>query len=138
MVILIDTNIIIDYLIGREDFVSAEKIIDDYCTEGKVQGYIVANSVPDIFYILRKDFSSEERRKILLDVLDIIDVVAVDKNKIIQSLKEYNFTDFEDCIQTKCAEEIYADYIITRNPKDFSQSKTPIISPSDFVKLIEK
>ncbi len=138
MVILIDTNIVIDYLAGRASFVSAEKIIDNYCTEGKVQGFIAANAVPDIFYILRKDFSQTERRRILLDLLDILDVVSVDKHKLIESLNEEKFTDFEDCIQSKCADEIFADYIVTRNAKDFSESKTSVVSPDDFVKLMEQ
>lgn len=80
----------------------------------------------------------EERRRILLDLLDILDVVSVDKHKIIESLNEEKFTDFEDCIQSKCAGEVFADYIITRNSKDFSESKTPVVSPDDFVKLMEQ
>lgn len=137
MVVLIDTNIIIDYLIKRADFKDSETIIDNYCTEGKVSGVIAAHSVPDIFYILRKDFSNEERRRVLLNILTILDVSSIDKSKLVEALSETNFIDFEDCLQSKCAEEIYADYIITRNPKDFEKSMVPVISPGDFVNLME-
>ena len=138
MVALIDTNILIDYLLSREDCKSAEKIIDDFCTEGKVIGFIAGHSIPDIFYILRKDFSNEERRRILLDLLDILNVCTIDKTKLISALQQESFTDFEDCLQSKCAEDIAADYIITRNPRDFSESSVKVISPNEFVKLVEE
>ena len=137
MVVLIDTNILIDYLLSREDSKSAERIIDDFCTEGKVTGFIAAHSIPDIFYILRKDFSDEERRRILLDLLDILNVSAIDKTKLTAALQQDSFTDFEDCLQSKCAEDVAADYIITRNPKDFEKSAVKVISPAEFVKLVD-
>lgn len=137
MVALIDTNILIDYLISRDDYLSAETIIDDFCTEGKISGFIAAHSITNIFYILRKNFTNEERRQILLDLLEILNVCAIDKTKLIDALHQESFTDFEDCRQSKCAEDIAADYIITRNPKDFTESTVPVISPEDFVKLVD-
>ena len=136
MVVLIDTNILIDYLLSRENSKSAEKIIDDFCTEGKITGFIAAHSIPDIFYILRKDFSNEERRRILLDLLEILNVSEINKTKLVSALQQESFTDFKDCLQSKCAEDIAADYIITRNPKDFVESAVKVISPDDFVKLV--
>ncbi len=38
------------------------------------------------------------------------------------------FLDFEDAIQYYCAKSIYADYIITRNTKDFTHSKITVIT----------
>jgi len=45
-----------------------------------------------------------------------------------------NFPDFEDCLQDECAAQNHADYIITRNTDDFSNSNIPAITPSDFLK----
>lgn len=137
MVILIDTNILIDYLAQRADFLPASRIIDYYCAEDIVKGFVAAHSITDIFYILRKDFSQNERRQILLSLLDILDVANLDKEKLLKSLYEKDFLDFEDCLQSKCAEEIHADYIITRNPKDFQKSTVPVLSADGFVKHLE-
>ena len=44
-----------------------------------------------------------------------------------------DFPDFEDCLQDECAAQSHADYIITRNTDDFSNSNVPAITPSDFL-----
>jgi len=42
------------------------------------------------------------------------------------------FMDFEDCLQYLCAKSVNADFIVTRNPKDFVNSTIPAILPDDF------
>lgn len=44
----------------------------------------------------------------------------------------------KDCLQDECAKGIGADYIITRNIKDFEQSKVPAITPEQFLEIMEK
>jgi hypothetical protein len=43
------------------------------------------------------------------------------------------FRDLEDYLQDRCAKNIAADYIITRNVEDFDKSEVPAISPEDFL-----
>lgn len=135
MRVLIDTNILLDFLLGREPYFSnADKIIR-LCADKKLQGYMAAHSIPNIFYILRKDMSQEERREVLLNLCDILNVEGIDSVKIVASLRNSEFSDLEDCLQSCCAERIRADYIVTRNIKDFSLSKVSAIMPEDFLKI---
>ena len=68
MKILIDTNVLLDYILLREPFAqSAQKIID-YCRQELLEGSIAAQSVADMFYILRKNIAIDERRRILKTV----------------------------------------------------------------------
>lgn len=72
MRIFIDTNIILDYLIGREPYFDfADQIIAD-CANKKIEGFIAAHSIPNIFYILRKDMTENERRNILLHLCRMV------------------------------------------------------------------
>lgn len=43
--------------------------------------------------------------------------------------------DLKDCLQSNCAKSVKADYIITRNIKDFVHSEVPAILPEDFLGL---
>jgi hypothetical protein len=47
------------------------------------------------------------------------------------------FDDIEDCLQAECAVLVNADYIVTRNIKDYTHSAVPVILPEDFLKLQE-
>ena len=77
-----------------------------------------------------------ERRIILKELCEIIEVISIEKSKIIASLENHDFSDIEDCLQSKCAEEFSADYIITRNIKDFQYSTIPAVLPDDFLNMI--
>ena len=65
MKILIDTNVILDVLCNRADFVEDAKKIFKLCEVNKVDGYISALSVPNIVYIMRKELDSEKTADIL-------------------------------------------------------------------------
>ncbi len=63
--ILIDTNVLLDYILTREPFYEDAKRIISICVDGKVKGCIAAHSISNMFFILRKDFNSDERREVL-------------------------------------------------------------------------
>ena len=133
--ILIDTNVLLDYLLTREPFYEdAEKIIIS-CVEGKAKGCIAAHSISNMFFILRKDYSIEERRMILFNLCSIFDVEGIDKAKLLIGLQNENFSDFEDCLQMECAKAYGAEYIVTRNVADYKSSEVKAILPKDYLEL---
>ena len=101
--ILIDTNVLIDYLLEREPFFEDAKDVILSCADGKVKGCIAAHSIPNMFFILRKDYSAKERREVLSNLCSIFDVEGIDKAKLLAGLTNEDFSDFEDCLQMECA-----------------------------------
>lgn len=133
MVILIDTNVALDFLTMRQPFyVDARKIIS-LCASEKVQGVIAFHSLPNIFYILRKSHSDTDRRKMLRKLCMVLRVVGASHERVCSAIERDDFPDFEDCLQDECAAQNHADYIITRNTDDFSNSNIPAVTPSDFL-----
>lgn len=135
--ILIDTNVILDYLLKREPYEEAARTIIKFCHQKMIEGCIAAHSITNIFYILRKDFSINERREILLDICKIFSVESIDGKKLQHALINEKFLDFEDCLQMECAQNFHADYIVTRNLADFKNSNTPCVNPDEICKIIK-
>ncbi len=133
MRILIDTNILADLLLGRDPYYDIAYNILAMCADKKVYGYIAAHSIPNLFYILRKSMTKIERREALKNICLIVKVEGIDSFKILSALDNEEFSDFEDCLQEECAVAISADYIVTRNTKDFASSRVPAILPNDFL-----
>lgn len=133
--ILIDTNILLDYLLTREPFYEMAREVVCACTEGKTKGCIAAHSVSNMFFILRKDYNAEERREMLIQLCTIFDVEGIDKNKLTAGLQNADFTDFEDCLQMECAKAYGAEFIVTRNIVDYKLSEIKAILPQDFLAL---
>ena len=136
MRVLLDTNVIIDFMARRPFFVQNADAILDLCSEKRIDGCIAAHSVTNAFYILRKEITDEERRNVLSYLCRLLTVVGIDKEKLISALENDDFSDVEDCLQSECAKAFSADYIVTRNVMDFQNSIVPAILPDDFLKTV--
>lgn len=100
----------------------------------RINGYVTANSVTDIYYVLNRYIKNKNKvfsvMKTLLKLVEIIDVTASDIRKALKP----DVKDFEDEVLVVCAEKSKVDYIITRNLKDFTKSSVKAISPENFLK----
>lgn len=136
MKILIDTNIILDLIQSREPFSeNASKIINS-CVKKENEGYISAHSLSDIFFILRKDKTVEERKALILNLCSFFIVIPEDKNFYTAVCQNNDWNDLEDGLQMKCADFENLDYIVTRDAgKGFNNSPVKVISAEDFLNI---
>lgn len=130
MVLLIDTNIVLDYLLKREPFYEDAKCVIELCTQSDVSGSIALPTVTNLWYILRK-VPEQTRRAALKSICELLQVVGTTHEEVINAIDHSAFKDFEDCIQTKCAKTAGADYIITRNKPDFEHSEITVLTPKE-------
>lgn len=135
MIVLIDTNVIIDFLVAREPFYDSALRVMEKCASGEADGYMAFHSLPNLWYILRK-VPAETRRLWLEKVCMVLKVACASQEAVMAAIKMDNFIDFEDCLQDRCAEEVSANYIITRNTSDFEASVVSAIEPDEWLKKI--
>ena len=128
MVVLIDTNVIIDFLVAREPFYDSALHVMEKCASGEAEGYMAFHSLPNLWYILRKVPAEK--------VCKILKVASASQKAVMKAIKMDNFKDFEDCLQDRCAEEVSANYIITRNTADFEASVVSAIEPDEWLKKL--
>ena len=135
MVVLIDTNVVLDFLTMRQPYYEDAKAVIRICAGDKVTGYLAFHSVPSIFYILRKSHSEADRRAMLKKLCCVLHVIAASHEKVCEAIEETDFADLEDCLQEKCAREATVDYIVTRNLEDFKNSHIKAILPRKFIEM---
>lgn len=136
MAVLIDSNILLDIFLNRMEFLENSRKVFDLCKNKIVSGKFAAHTITNLFYILRKNYTDEQRRNLLLSLFEIFDVISIDKNRLVAALENSNFKDFEDYLQDECAYAINADYIITRNTKGFEGSMVKAITPEEFLEKV--
>ena len=108
-----DTNVIIDILLEREPFVEDSYKILKLCEEHKINGFVSASSVTDIFYLVRKyTHSTEQAYKAVGKLLEIVKVCSVANNDVLIAFQK-KAKDFEDCLVVTYAKSIHCDYIAT-------------------------
>lgn len=136
MVILIDTNVALDFLTMRQPYYNDARNVIMICAKEKVKGYIAFHSLPNFFYILRKNYSEADRRAMLKKLCTVLEVTGASHDKVCEAIEQVGFSDFEDCLQDECAREISADYIITRNLDDFRTSQVKAVTPQKLLEII--
>jgi hypothetical protein len=69
---------------------------------------------------------------------EMTEIIGTTKNEILQALKN-DFSDYEDSIQYSSALTIQKlDAIITRNIKDYKNSKIAVMTPHSFIQMMGK
>ena len=135
--VFLDTNIILDYLYFRGKEALAAEYILDACIHGDIECWIAAHSLCNIFYIIRKDFSDEERTSIILNLCAICRTQPVSGKTIEDAISAGFSPDLEDALQMECATECGADYLLTRDEKGFTGSPVTVILPHELIHELE-
>ena len=134
MVVLIDTNVILDVLLKRLPYYEKSLLVWELSLKHQIKGVLAAHGITNLWYILRKDYSGAERRELLSSILEVFEISPLTKDKLVSAINRSDFKDFEDCLQDECAIHAKADCIVTRNVKDFVNAKIPVFTPEEFVK----
>jgi predicted nucleic acid-binding protein len=132
MKILLDTNIILDLLLQRKPFCDDAKVIFEMCESNKISGYLCATTITTIYYLISKNQDKLKSDEIIENLLQLFNIADVNKNILLQSLKN-NGKDFEDSVIYTSAEYFDIDVIITRDKKGFKQSNVKAIEPKEFL-----
>ena len=138
MEVLIDTNIIMDYITKRSSQPNLEASVRtiESCAISDVHGLVAFHSISNLWYSLRA-IPQEIRRQWLIHICELLTVVGTNHEHVVRALENNTFSDFEDCLQDECASYANADYIITWNTKDFLHSIIPAITPYTFLDIIK-
>ncbi len=132
--LLVDTNIVLDLLAKREKFFSEAQVLFTLSDKKQVKLYVSSLTFANTYYILSQKMKLSNARKTLRQFKILVEVLPMD-DKIIDLSLESDFKDFEDAIQYHTAIENELDIIITRNLKDFKNSKIPVITAKDYIEI---
>ncbi|AVR44720.1 PIN domain nuclease [Christiangramia fulva] len=131
--ILIDTNIVIDLLSGRKDFYDDAANLFSQADKKQLQLTISSLTFANTNYILTKLKSPKEAREILRKFKVLVEVLSLDDKITELALSDESFSDFEDGLQYYSAIENGVDIIITRNKKDFKNSRLPVLTAREYL-----
>lgn len=137
MKILIDTNIILDYLLEQEPFLQDAEMLFQGIDSGQLIGYVTATTLTDIFYIARRQTQSIELARQAISTTLAIMVICSVNRAILEAAFASGLADFEDAVQIYCAVYQGLDAIVTRDMKGFSNSAIPVLSVRQLLEQLE-
>ncbi len=122
--VFIDINVLLDFFLKRDGFVGAEGIFQ-LASQDLIDAYTSSSVLQTVSFYLQKDRSTAIAKKLLLELLTIVNVIEADRQSILQALTS-DFKDIEDAIHYFCALNRKMDYVITSD-LGFQKSALPIL-----------
>jgi predicted nucleic acid-binding protein len=135
--IFVDTNIVIDLLSRREPFYEEAAFLFSLADNKKIELALSSLTIANTSYVLYRQMDASNARSILRKLRLIVQVLPLDDKIVGLALNDETFSDFEDGLQYFTAIENRQDLIITRNLKDFKNSKIPTMTAGQFVETLK-
>ena len=133
--VLFDLNIILDVLQEREGFYDFSARLLAYAENDIIQGWLAAHSVTTLFYLIAKHKSPEHARVTLTSLLQFLKIAPVDQDTIEQALS-LPYRDSEDAVQMMAAVRIRADYLLTRDIRDYQPAPMAVVQPVELLAIL--
>jgi predicted nucleic acid-binding protein len=134
--VLFDTNIVLDVLLNRSQFVENSAALVSLAEQEVIEGYLCATTITTIDYLVSKSVNKEQAKISIQKLLSIFCIAEVNKNVLLLST-ESKFTDFEDAVQHYSGKLVQVAAIVTRNINDYKHSEYPAYTPSELLGIIK-
>ena len=132
MKILLDTNVVLDLLLARQPFVSLAREIFVLVENDEIEGYLCANSVTTLHYLIGREKNKEEADKVISELLSLFEVAMVDK-KVLLDAAANNGIDYEDSVIYTSAFRSNIGIVVTRDKRGFKNAKISTLTPQEFL-----
>ncbi|SHG50855.1 PIN domain-containing protein [Flavobacterium micromati] len=130
--IFVDTNVIIDLLAKREPFYKEAQNLFTLSDKQQVQLFISSLTFANAYYSIVRHHKEVDAKKYLSKFKVLVTILSL-TDKAIELALASDFKDFEDGLQYFVAMDNAADVIITRNKKDYANSKIPVMTAGEYM-----
>ncbi len=132
MNVLVDCDVLLDVMLGREPWADASMQFLEYCEFSRTPTYAAWHTFSNVYYYATKQEGAVSARSYIRDLLRFIQVAPVGTGDMIFAL-EQPVLDLEDAMQVAAAVACRASCIVTRNVRHFRKSPIPAITPAKFL-----
>ena len=133
MKVLLDTNVILDVWLAREPFWRDSASLIGKVEKKELEGVIAPHTITTLHYLGKKVLGEDRTRQLLNLLLDICKV-GNSSEKTFRSASKSEISDFEDAVIEAVSVASRADFIATRNIKDFKKSQIKALEPVEIIR----
>lgn len=135
MRLLIDTNIILDVALERLPWASEAALLLDAIERGRADGYVASHAITTLYYIIARARDRRTAMTAVSDLLRFLSIVPLEAADFHHALV-LGLPDFEDAVQAVASLKIGAEYLVTRNGKDYQEAPVTLRSAGEVFALL--
>ena len=129
MIILLDTDVLIDVALDRVPHSEPAAILLDWCEQHPGNAYVAWHSIANFYYLIRPNRGHGDTKSYLLDLVKFVEVAQTGTADLAVAA-HLAMKDFEDAMQVAAALACNADAVATRNVRDYSKAPVRAMTPS--------
>ena len=137
MRVLLDTNVVLDFVLARQPFFAEADEIFVCLQNNEFEAFVSPITPINVFYTTRKERDKPTAFSAIEELLKVVEIARSDK-RIFQNALLLDFSDYEDAVQAAGAAAENLDAIVTRNTKDYKNASIKIYSPTDFLQVLQR
>ncbi len=131
MRLLIDINVLLDVAVQRPGAAASARLLAQCGRQH--EGWLAWHSIASLAYLVERQTSTLSGRELIRGILGWADVAKTGRSDALAAL-ELPMRDFGDALQVAAAMACGAQFILTRNERDFTASPVPALNPDAFLR----
>ena len=132
MIILLDTDVLIDVALDRTPHSEPAAILLDWCEQHPGNAYVAWHSIANAYYLIRPNRGHGDAKSYILDLIKFVEVAQTGTTDLAFAAR-LAVKDFEDALQVAAALACNADVVATRNIRDYSKAPVRAMTPSQLI-----
>ena len=136
MIVLFDTNVVLDVLLKRDPHAPAAARLFAAVERGGLGGMIAASTVPTIYYLAGKAVGARQAQAEVQRLLKLFEVAPVNR-VVLEDALRLRFPDYEDAVVHEAARHASADGVVTRNTADFKRATLRTYAPDELARILQ-
>jgi predicted nucleic acid-binding protein len=133
--LLFDTNVLLDAVLVREPWADDAMAVLEAVEAGRAVGYVAPHGISTFYYFVAKHRAAPLALDAVREVVELCDTAPLGREDL-RAAATLGVRDYEDAMHAVAARNVHADYVVTRDLKDFAASPVPAISPADVLRLL--
>ena len=133
--VLVDCDVVLDLLLGREPYLPATIDLFMLFQEGRIEGCVSSLAFSNLFYVLRKAIPPPDAIMALRKLRVIVRVLPVN-DQVVDLALSSAFIDLEDALHYYTAVTQGVDAIVTRNNRDYRSAKLPVFNAEQCLEVV--
>ena len=131
---LLDTDVLIDVALDRSPHSGPASELLDRIERSSRGAYVAWHTISNFYYLVAASRGRRNARDFIVELTRFVRVAQTDTESI-RYAAGLPMADFEDAMQVAAARSCGAEYIVTRNVRDFARSPIPGITPVEALTL---
>lgn len=135
LALLVDTNVLLDVILDRSPWANDAVRLLDRVAGGAARAFVAAHAVTTVHYIVQRERGRTAAVTAVSDLLELLDVVPLDSADFQRALA-LQLKDFEDAVQVAACLRAGANFLVTRNPRDFAGAPVELRSAGEITAML--